>query len=196
MKFSLRDGWLSPALRVPSPNCDMRPEGCAIDLIVIHGISLPPREFGGRWINALFTNTLDPEAHPYFRDIYDKRVSSHVLIDRSGVVVQYVPFELRAWHAGVSCFEDRTACNDFSIGIELEGCDDLPYEAVQYRRLADITRLLMRAWPGITRERLVGHSDIAPGRKTDPGREFDWKRLYTLLDAPRSQRNNNRVTGR
>lgn len=183
MKFRLRDGWLSPALRIPSPNCDPRPQGCAIDLIVIHGISLPPREFGGGWITALFTNTLDPEAHPYFREIHDKPVSAHVLIDRGGVVIQFVPFELRAWHAGASRFGERTGCNDFSIGIELEGCDDLPYEAVQYRRLADITHLLMRTWPGITRDRLVGHSDIAPGRKTDPGREFDWKRLYTLLDA-------------
>jgi N-acetyl-anhydromuramoyl-L-alanine amidase len=184
MKFTCHGGWLSPVRRVPSPNCDARPEGCAIDLIVVHGISLPPREFGGGWIDALFTNSLDPGAHPFFREIYDKPVSAHVLIDRAGAVVQYVPFELRAWHAGVSCFEGRAACNDYSIGIELEGCDDLPYEAVQYRRLAGITRVLMRAFPGITRGRVVGHCDIAPGRKTDPGREFDWKRLYTLLDVP------------
>ncbi len=183
MNFSLSDGWLSPVRRVPSPNCDARPEGCAIELLVVHGISLPPREFGGGFIDALFTNTLDPDVHPYFCTIHDKPVSAHVLIDRGGAVVQYVPFTLRAWHAGASCFDGRTACNDFSIGIELEGCDDVPYEAVQYRRLADVTSLLMRAYPGITRNRLVGHSDIAPGRKTDPGREFDWNRLYTLIDA-------------
>lgn len=184
MDFTLRDGWLSPVRRVPSPNCDARPEGCAIDLLIVHGISLPPREFGGGFIDALFTNTLDPAAHPYFRDIHDKPVSAHLLIDRGGAVTQYVPFGLRAWHAGASSFAGRPACNDYSIGIELEGCDDLPYEAVQYLRLAAIVRVLRCAWPGITRGRIVGHCDVSPGRKTDPGREFDWNRLYTLLDAP------------
>lgn len=184
MKYELQNGWIAPARYVVSPNCDARPEGGAIDLLVVHGISLPPREYGGPWIDALFTNTLDPAAHPYFQDVFDRRVSAHVLIRRDGEVVQYVPFDRRAWHAGVSCFDGREACNDFSIGIELEGCDDEPYEPAQYRRLAELARLLMAAYPGIKRERIVGHSDIAPGRKTDPGHIFDWNRLYTLLDRP------------
>lgn len=183
MKYALCGGWLEPVRRVASPNFDPRPAGCGIDLLVIHGISLPPREFGGGWIDALFTNSLDPEAHPFFREIHDKPVSAHLLIDRRGEVTQYVPFDARAWHAGVSEFAGRRACNDFSIGIELEGCDDLVYEMVQYHRLAAITAALMQVYPDITRERIVGHCDIAPGRKTDPGREFDWNRLYTLLDA-------------
>ncbi|MGE0371191.1 MAG: 1,6-anhydro-N-acetylmuramyl-L-alanine amidase AmpD [Gammaproteobacteria bacterium] len=183
MEYSLNDGWLVPARRVLSPNWDERPAGCGIDLLVVHGISLPPREYGsGRWIDALFTNTLDPHAHPYFSEIHDRRVSAHVLIARDGFVTQYVPFHRRAWHAGESSFEGRTACNDFAIGIELEGSDDDPYEAVQYECLADIARALMRQYPGIVRGHIVGHSAIAPGRKTDPGPHFDWNRLYTLLD--------------
>ena len=183
MTLDLHGGWLVAARRVVSPNCDDRPELSSIDLLVIHGISLPPRHYGGPWIDALFTNTLDPAAHPYFQSIHDTRVSAHVLIRRSGEVVQYVPFDRRAWHAGVSCFGGREACNDFSIGIELEGCDDEPYTEDQYRRLAEVVGLLMRHYPEITRDRIVGHSDIAPGRKTDPGRMFDWNRLYTLLDT-------------
>lgn len=182
MDYSLDDDWLVPVRRVPSPNCDERPAGCAVDLLVVHGISLPPREFGGRWIDALFTNALDPQAHPYFAGIHDKRVSAHVLIGRDGFVTQYVPFGRRAWHAGASAFDGRSACNDFSVGIELEGSDDDPYEDAQYEELAAIARTLMRRYPGITRARIVGHSDIAPGRKTDPGPHFDWNRLYTLLD--------------
>jgi AmpD protein len=182
MEYSLDEGWLVPARRVASPNCDERPAGCAIDLLVVHGISLPPREYGGRWIDAFFTNTLDPRAHPYFGEIHDRRVSAHVLIGRDGFVTQYVPFDRRAWHAGASSFEGRAACNDFSIGIELEGSDDEPYEEIQYEQLAATARALMRRYPGITRGHIVGHSDIAPGRKTDPGPHFDWNRLYTLLD--------------
>lgn len=183
MEYSLDDGWLVPVRRVPSPNQDDRPVGGVIDVLVVHGISLPPREYGdGRWIDALFTNTLDPRAHPYFGAIHDQRVSAHVLIGRDGFVTQYVPFGRRAWHAGRSSFRGRTACNDFSIGIELEGSDDDPYEEVQYERLADIARTLMRHYPGITHGHIVGHCDIAPGRKTDPGPHFDWNRLYTLLD--------------
>lgn len=186
--FRLNEGWLEPVRRVDSPNCDARPEGCDIDAVVVHGISLPPREYGGRWVDALFTNTLDPEAHPYFRDIHRLRVSAHLLIGRGGDVVQYVPFHLRAWHAGASELDGRQDCNDFSIGIELEGCDDEAYEPVQYDRLAAVIRLLMAHYPGITPGRIVGHCDVAPGRKTDPGRVFDWDRLYTLVDVSRRRR--------
>ena len=185
MDYSVEQGWLVPAHRVPSPNCDERPAGCAVDLLVVHGISLPPREYGRRWIDALFTNTLDPQAHPYFGEIHGRRVSAHVLIGRDGFVTQYVPFDRRAWHAGVSSFKGRAACNDFSIGIELEGSDDDPYEAVQYEQLAAIARALMLCYPGITRGHIVGHSDIAPGRKTDPGPAFDWPKLAGLLDTGR-----------
>lgn len=178
---SIDEGWLTQARRLSSPNCDQRPPACDIDLVVIHGISLPPREYGGGWIDALFTNTLDVRAHPYFREIGALRVSAHVLIRRDGELVQYVPFDRRAWHAGKSEFEGRCACNDYSIGIELEGCDEEPYEDVQYRLLADVLRHLMARYPAITPARIVGHSDVAPGRKTDPGPLFDWDRLYTLL---------------
>ena len=183
MDYSLHDGWLSPARRVVSPNCDERPAGCAVDLVVIHGISLPPREYGGAWIDALFTNTLDAGAHPYFAGICSARVSAHLLIRRDAGLVQYVPFGMRAWHAGESVFEGRRACNDYSIGVELEGCDEEPYAAPQYQRLAEVLALLMRHYPAITPARVVGHCDVAPGRKTDPGPLFDWDRLYTLLDA-------------
>lgn len=181
--------WLEPVRRVPSPNWDERPAGCGIDLLVVHGISLPPGEFGGAWIDALFTNTLDGAAHPYFAALGEGRVSAHVLIDRGGAVTQYVPFSKRAWHAGASAFQGRERCNDFSIGIELEGCDTVPYEAVQYQRLAAITALLMRAYPGLTATRIVGHCDVAPGRKTDPGPVFDWAQLRGLLrPAPPDRR--------
>lgn len=183
--FRLNEGWLDPVRRVQSPNCDPRPGDGEVDLVVVHGISLPPREYGGRWIDALFTNALDPDAHPYFREIHRMRVSAHVLVGRDGEVVQYVPFHLRAWHAGESSFQGRNACNDFSIGIELEGCDDEPYEPVQYQRLATVLGVLMDHHPRITRERIVGHCDVAPGRKSDPGPLFEWDRLYTLLDVPR-----------
>ncbi|MFO1434343.1 MAG: 1,6-anhydro-N-acetylmuramyl-L-alanine amidase AmpD [Candidatus Competibacteraceae bacterium] len=183
MKFELSIGLVSPARQVPSPNCDDRPPGVAIDLIVIHGISLPPGEFGGPWIDALFSNTLDPAAHPYFLEIQALKVSSHLLIRRTGELVQYVPLQRRAWHAGQSCFAGRERCNDFSIGIELEGTDTLPYTDPQYQRLAALIRLLRDAYPAITPERLVGHCDIAPGRKTDPGASFDWPRLQRLLQG-------------
>lgn len=175
------NGLLDIARQQPSPNCDARPPGQPIDLLVIHGISLPPGEFGGPWIDALFTNCLDPLAHDYFRDIHQLRVSSHLLIRRDGEVVQYVPFEQRAWHAGESCFDGRNGCNDFAIGIELEGTDDTPYSAEQYEQLAEITACLMQAYPAISRERVAGHCDIAPARKTDPGESFDWQRLHALL---------------
>ena len=182
-KYAIKAGWLTPARHLSSPNCDERPDDCAIDLLVIHGISLPPGEFGGSWIDALFTNTLNTADHPYFQEIAGSEVSAHLLIRRDGEVVQYVPFDRRAWHAGQSCFAGRERCNDFSIGIELEGCDDRPYEAVQYRALADIGKALLKTFPTLSPERIVGHSDISPGRKTDPGPYFDWKHFRSLLAA-------------
>ncbi len=176
-------GWLAGARRVPSPNCDPRPDADDISLLVIHGISLPPGRFGGPWIDALFTNALDAGAHPYFVGIAALRVSAHLCIRRDGRVTQYVPFALRAWHAGVSCFRERSCCNDFSIGIELEGTDARPYTARQYARLARITRALLARYPRLAPERIVGHSDIAPGRKTDPGPGFDWARFRAALEC-------------
>ena len=151
------------------------------DLIVVHGISLPPGEFGGAWIEQLFAGDLDPGAHPYFATIAAARVSAHVLIRRDGRCIQFVPFAARAWHAGVSSWNGRDACNDFSVGIELEGADDIPYAEPQYRALAGVIRALCAAYPALSHERVVGHSDIAPGRKTDPGESFDWRRLRALL---------------
>ena len=167
-----------------SPNCDGRPEDCDIDLVVIHGISLPPGKFGGDDIERLFTNTLDPNTHPYFRELEGLQVSAHLLIRRDGERVQFVPFHERAWHAGESCFEGRNRCNDFSIGIELEGTDDQPYETVQIRVLVEVVRALCEAYPGLAPDRVVGHSDIAPGRKTDPGPHFDWAGFKDLLAGP------------
>lgn len=174
-------GWLHGVRHLPSPNCDRRPEGATVDLLVIHGISLPPGEFGGSGIDELFTNTLDPGAHPYYREIAGLRVSAHLLIDRAGGISQYVSLHDRAWHAGPSCFRDREACNDFSIGIELEGSDDVPYSDAQYQSLAAVTSLLQRHYPALISDNIAGHSDIAPGRKTDPGPAFDWKRYRRLL---------------
>ncbi len=181
MDFTDDGDWLLDVRRVLSPNCDERGEAGDISLIVVHGISLPPGEFGGSWIDDFFCNRLDVSAHPYFREIADLRVSSHLLIRRDGELVQYVPFSRRAWHAGRSCYRGREACNDFSIGIELEGTDELPYEAVQYRRLADVVAALRTRFPAIGAGDIVGHSDIAPGRKTDPGPAFDWALLRALL---------------
>jgi len=174
--------WLEDARRVLSPNCDGRPAGCEINAIIIHGISLPPGRYGGPYIDQLFTNTLDVDAHEYFRGIHELRVSSHLLIDRRGALTQYVPFSRRAWHAGDSNFCGRSACNDFTIGIELEGCDDEPYAEAQYRALAELIGVLQQRWPDIGRERIAGHSDIAPGRKTDPGPAFNWDYFFRLLD--------------
>jgi N-acetyl-anhydromuramoyl-L-alanine amidase len=169
-------GWLAGAVRRSSPNQDQRPPGTRIDLLVIHNISLPPGSFSGNWIDDLFLDRLDPLAHPYFRAIAGVRVSAHLLIRRDGQVIQYVPFERRAWHAGISQFRGRERCNDFSIGIELEGTDHIPYTDVQYERLADCTRRIMLRYPDITEERIAGHDEIAPNRKTDPGPAFDWTR--------------------
>lgn len=175
------DGWLRSARRVVSPNSDERPDPADISLLVIHAISLPPDRFGGPWIDRLFTNTLDPQAHPYFAGLRDLRVSAHLLIRRRGGVVQYVPFGRRAWHAGVSHFDGRDRCNDFSIGIELEGCDTRPFTDLQYRRLAAVTQALLGRYPRLRPGRIVGHSDIAPGRKTDPGPHFDWARYRAAI---------------
>lgn len=174
-------GLLHSARQVPSPNYDERPPGSPPELIVVHGISLPPGEFGGPWIDDLFMNRLNPDAHPYFREIEGAQVSAHVLIRRDGELVQYVPFNRRAWHAGQSAYCGRERCNDFSIGIELEGADEVAYEAVQYERLAELIAALLRAYPSLSRERIAGHSDIAPGRKTDPGPAFEWSRLHRML---------------
>ena len=168
--------------RVISPNCDERPPGSGLDLIVVHGISLPPGVFGGTSIDDLFSNKLRACDHPYFEKIIDLRVSSHVLISRLGEATQYVPFEKRAWHTGESCYCDRTECNNFSVGIELEGTDDSAYESTQYEQLAELVRALRRAYPSLQDADIVGHSDIAPGRKTDPGDFFDWAILRGLLE--------------
>ncbi len=181
--LNMPDGWLPQARRAPSPNWDERPPNTAVDLLVIHGISLPPGEFGGPWIDDLFRNRLDPQAHPCFQAIAQLRVSSHLLIRRDGELIQYVDLHHRAWHAGVSIFQGREACNDFAIGIELEGADLIPYEEVQYRVLARTTQDIQSRFPAIGRGHIVGHSDIAPGRKTDPGPAFDWEYFRRLVEA-------------
>ncbi len=178
------DGWLASARRVPSPNHNERPEGETVSLLVIHSISLPPGVFGGDAIDRLFTNTLDPSAHPYFSTLAGLQVSAHLLIRRDGELVQYVDFQRRAWHAGASSFAGRSGCNDFSIGIELEGTDTGRFEPAQYEALAAVTRALMATWPAITPECITGHSDIAPGRKTDPGTGFDWDCYRRLIGSP------------
>jgi AmpD protein len=180
------DGWLESARKVPSPNHNERPEGESVSLLVIHSISLPPGVYGGDAIDRLFTNTLDPSAHAYFESIAGLQVSAHLLIRRDGEFVQYVDFRQRAWHAGASCFEGRSGCNDFSIGIEMEGTDTDGFEAAQYAALASVTHVLMAAWPLITPDRITGHSDVAPGRKTDPGSGFDWGLYRRLIGSERA----------
>ena len=174
-------GLIEPARQSPSPNCDDRPGGAAPGLLVVHGISLPPGEFGGPQIEQLFTNRLDWDSHPYFQEIRGLEVSAHLLIRRDGEVIQFVPFTKRAWHAGESLFRGRPCCNDFSIGIELEGEDETPYSDKQYAVLAAVVNAILAAYPGITGRELAAHADIAPGRKTDPGPAFDWLRLYDGL---------------
>lgn len=175
---------LKPASRrVLSPHHDERPDAADIGLVVIHNISLPPGEFGGPWIDQLFTGRIDHTAHPYFETLRGLRVSSHLCIFRDGGVTQYVPFDRRAWHAGVSSWQGRERCNDFSIGIELEGTDDRPFEAAQYRSLVRTLLALFARYPGLGSRKMTGHSDIAPGRKTDPGPHFDWSHLHALLAA-------------
>lgn len=170
------------ARQQPSPNFDPRPEANEISLLVIHCISLPPEQFGDDFIDQLFCNRLDPDQHPYFQEIFQLKVSAHLLIRRDGEIVQFVDFNQRAWHAGVSQFQGRERCNDFSIGIELEGSVNQPFSEAQYQQLADVSRLLLANYPQLNKQRIVGHSDIAPGRKTDPGPYFDWQRYWDLLD--------------
>lgn len=176
--------WLTRARRIESPNCNQRPQPAAIELIVIHNISLPPGSYGDGHIEALFTNCLDCSSHPDFADLEGLEVSSHLLIDRQGNVTQFVAFDQRAWHAGQSSYCGRENCNDFSIGIELEGVDDKPYTEKQYNSLAGVVGQLLGAYPRLTTEAIVGHSDIAPGRKTDPGPAFDWQYFRQKLQQP------------
>lgn len=177
----LSDGWLTGVRRCVSPNFDERPAPDDISLLVIHAISLPPDCFGGPHVRELFCNTLDPQAHPFFDEIKDLRVSAHLFVRRTGQIQQFVPLIARAWHAGQSQFDGRERCNDFSIGIELEGTDRHPFTAAQYRALIRLTRRIQARWPAITAQRIAGHSDIAPGRKTDPGPCFDWARYRAGL---------------
>ena len=181
MTLTLDSSGLVAGIRfLPSPNCDPRPADAVINLLVIHNISLPPGEFGGTGIIELFTNQLDPAHHPYYREIAHLRVSAHFLVRRDGEMIQFVPCSARAWHAGESSWRGRDRCNDYSIGIELEGADDQPFSDIQYDQLACLTRELQAAYPDMA---IAGHSDIAPGRKTDPGPCFDWVRLRESLPA-------------
>jgi N-acetyl-anhydromuramoyl-L-alanine amidase len=177
MRVDVATGLMVGVKQVLSPFFDERPVGIVPDLIVLHGISLPPGEFGGPWVARLFTGNLPGHAHPSFLERASLRVSAHLLIRRGGEVEQFVSFNDRSWHAGKSVWRGREACNDYSIGIECEGTDDVPYEAAQYAALRKLLPLLLEAYPAITPDRIVGHSDVAPGRKTDPGASFDWSMI-------------------
>jgi len=179
--YDPESGLVNGARKVFSPNFDDRPQGVTIDALIIHAISLPPGEYGGKHVEEFFCNQLDSDAHPYFSEIAEIRVSSHFLINRSGELVQFVPVNKRAWHAGVSRCMGRQAVNDFSIGIELEGCDDDGFEEAQYRTLAELSGLLIAAIPSLSTKHIYGHEDIAPGRKTDPGPGFDWQNYRLAL---------------
>jgi len=181
LRIDAATGLLVGARQVLSPHFDTRPMGVKPDLLVVHGISLPPGEFGGPWIDKLFTGTLPLDAHPFFRTLASLRASAHALIRRDGEIVQYVPFGLRAWHAGQSEYAGRQGCNDFSVGIELEGTDETPYADAQYEALAQLAAALFEAYPSLGPEHMVGHSDIAPERKTDPGPLFNWRRFRMLV---------------
>jgi AmpD protein len=177
MRIDVTTGLMVGVKQVLSPFFDARPPGVVPDLIVLHGISLPPGEFGGPWIARLFTGNLPASAHPSFAERATLRVSAHLLVRRDGELVQFVSFNERAWHAGRSSWQGRDACNDYSIGIECEGTDDVPYESAQYATLNSLLPMLLAAYPSIASDRIVGHSDVAPGRKTDPGSSFDWSRV-------------------
>ena len=176
-----REHWLEGVRRVPSPNCDERPNPDDVSLVVLHGISLPPGRFGGGLVDDLFANCLDCSSDPGLADLEGVRVSAHAFIDRRGTITQYVPFDRRAWHAGISHFRGRDRCNDFSIGIELEGVDDQPYDERQYPTAIALLRALFATYPRLTLAAVVGHADVAPGRKTDPGPAFDWLRMMRAL---------------
>ncbi|HBO39569.1 MAG TPA: 1,6-anhydro-N-acetylmuramyl-L-alanine amidase AmpD [Pasteurellaceae bacterium] len=176
------NGWLNDARRVISPHFDARPYPPEVSLLVIHYISLPPEQFGGGYVDDFFQGKLDPGIHPYFAEIYQTRVSAHCLIERDGTITQYVSFDERAWHAGLSCFQGRDKCNDFAIGIELEGSNEQPFTERQYLALGELTERIMMAYPSITKERIVGHCDISPDRKIDPGQYFDWNKYLSLLE--------------
>ena len=177
----IKHHWLENCLKKPSQNHDARPDENDISLIVIHCISLPPGEFNTPYIDQLFANQLLPDQHPYFKEMHQLKVSSHLLISRDGIISQYVAFNNRAWHAGQSEYQDRKQCNDFSIGIELEGTESIPYTEQQYTQLARVINTLLRHYPGLSRDRITGHSNIAPLRKTDPGDSFDWQKLFIFL---------------
>lgn len=179
--MKIENHWLNQSTKIVSPNYDERPVEDEIYLIVIHCISLPPDQFGGGFIDQLFCNQLNPEEHCYFEEVYQLKVSAHLLITREGRVIQYVPFNKRAWHAGVSEYKGRQQCNDYSIGIELEGSENIEYTNAQYKQLSFVIRCLVSHYSGLSTQKLVGHSDIAPGRKTDPGGSFLWEKLYTNL---------------
>ncbi|MBN3563392.1 1,6-anhydro-N-acetylmuramyl-L-alanine amidase AmpD [Aliamphritea spongicola] len=169
------DGWLVGADICESPNQNDRPVNVSPDLLVVHNISLPPGQFGGGNVEAFFRNELNAGDHPYFAEICHLKVSAHMLIERSGRMVQFVSFDKRAWHAGISAYQGREACNDFSVGIELEGCDDVPYTLMQYQMLSEVHKALQVYYPNLSAQAITGHSDIAPGRKTDPGPAFNWQ---------------------
>jgi len=173
--------WLAGARACPSPNQSERPEGSEVSLLVLHNISLPPGQYGGGYIEQFFANELKADEHSYFAGIANLQVSAHLLIDREGEVVQFVPLSRRAWHAGASSFEGCANCNDYAIGIELEGTDIEPYSDCQYQSLVQVCRELLAIYPALRAERIVGHSDISPGRKTDPGIAFDWPRFFAML---------------
>ncbi|NOQ35493.1 MAG: 1,6-anhydro-N-acetylmuramyl-L-alanine amidase AmpD [Methylococcaceae bacterium] len=181
--MQIKNHRLTDISQISSPNCNPRFDETDISLIVIHNISLPPQQFGGDYITQLFCNCLNPNEHPYFKEIYQLKVSAHLLIRRNGDVIQYVPFHQRAWHAGKSLYQGRERCNDFSIGIELEGADNIPYTQAQYLKLAAVIQLLIQHYPQLNKERITGHSDVAPERKTDPSVSFLWSKLFQLLET-------------
>lgn len=188
MIIDRQSGWLDAAEILPSTNCDDRPDENDISGIVIHNISLPPGQFGGGWIADLFLNQLDQNAHPYFAEIAHLKVSSHLLIRRDGLIQQFVPFHKRAWHAGVSCWEGRERCNDFTVGIEMEGDDETAFTEEQYQQLATVSKALFATYPLLSKERITGHEHIAPGRKTDPGPYFDWVYFKQVLQEQKAAR--------
>ncbi|QHS33653.1 1,6-anhydro-N-acetylmuramyl-L-alanine amidase AmpD [Piscirickettsia salmonis] len=174
-------GCLDQANYIASPNCNERPEGADVSLIVVHNISLPAGEFGSMDVERLFTNCLDCSQHASYHDLIGLKVSSHFFIRRDGAIIQFVPVGQRAWHAGVSCYQGRDNCNDFSVGIEVEGTDDIAYEKIQYRMLAELCQTLIDYFPKLSKAHIAGHEHIAPGRKTDPGPSFDWDYFKQLL---------------